>query len=289
MLKELGAEVVGLSLPLNHLPQPLYSDANIQSLLSTEYFLDIRDYNDVIDAVQNSRVDYVFHLAAQAFVRRSVDNPLETITTNITGTAKLLRTGVPMILISTASVYSGSTVARKEDEAMLSLPSPYAWSKRQAELLAEAQGAVILRPRAVYGPGDPHLEPRLLTSLQGSVIRLPGSNRQMSLTHVNNLADAIVASLNWESGYYNIADTVVYSRDEVIASLLHSRGLSARVLHIPKHLAILLSFLSRAVPSRYAIEQLANPVILDLTRSLAAGYAPRFALTDYLNNIQDGI
>jgi CDP-glucose 4,6-dehydratase len=145
MLKELGADIFGLSLPLNHLPQPLYSGADIQSLLSAEYLLDIRDYNDVINAVQNSRVDYVFHLAAQAFVRRSVDNPLETITTNITGTANILLASLSLgtvqgiTVATTDKVYQNFGNQKPFIESdRLGGKDPYSASKAATELIVDS-------------------------------------------------------------------------------------------------------------------------------------------------------
>jgi CDP-glucose 4,6-dehydratase len=170
MLKELGADVFGLSLPLNHSPQPLYSGANIQSLLSTEYLLDIRDYNDVIHAVQNSRVDYVFHLAAQAFVRRSVDNPLETITTNITGTANVLLASLSLgtvqgiTVATTDKVYQNFGNQKPFIESdRLGGKDPYSASKAATELIVDSLSSTCnpnkipvttVRAGNVIGGGD---------------------------------------------------------------------------------------------------------------------------------------
>ena len=89
LLRDLGAEVVGLSLaPIS--PQSLYTDARIGSAVSSEFLQDIRDGAAVERAISASRIDYVFHLAAQAYVRRSVKNPVESFTTNILGTANVI-------------------------------------------------------------------------------------------------------------------------------------------------------------------------------------------------------
>ena len=89
LLKDLGAEVIGISLPPDE-PQSLYVDARISEEVLTEIFQDIRDETGLKNAIQNLHFDYVFHLAAQAYVRRSVRNPMESITTNINGTANIL-------------------------------------------------------------------------------------------------------------------------------------------------------------------------------------------------------
>jgi CDP-glucose 4,6-dehydratase len=199
MLKELGADVFGLSLPLNHLPQPLYSGANIQSLLSTEYLLDIRSYNDVTNAVQNSRVDYVFHLAAQAFVRRSVDNPLETITTNITGTSNVLLASLSLdtvqgiTIATTDKVYQNFGNQKPFIESdRLGGKDPYSASKAATELIVGSLSSscnpnkipiTTVRAGNVIGGGDwgadrliPDLV-RALTSDETVNIRNPKSSR----------------------------------------------------------------------------------------------------------------
>ena len=51
---------------------------------------DLNDLPSLIDAVQQSSPDYVFHLAAQSYPKTSFDAPLDTLNTNIIGTAKLL-------------------------------------------------------------------------------------------------------------------------------------------------------------------------------------------------------
>lgn len=51
---------------------------------------DLNDYTSLFNAIDNERPDYIFHLAAQSFPRTSFDIPLETLQTNIIGTANLL-------------------------------------------------------------------------------------------------------------------------------------------------------------------------------------------------------
>ena len=57
-----------------------------------------------------------------------------------------------------------------------------------------AAGSVVLRPRAVYGPGDPHLMPRLRRIVRGGRAWLPGPDVPLSLTAVENLASACLAA-----------------------------------------------------------------------------------------------
>ncbi|GAA1597499.1 hypothetical protein GCM10009828_023870 [Actinoplanes couchii] len=70
----------------------------------------------------------------------------------------------------------------------------YGRTKAEGERLALEAGAVVLRPRAVYGPGDPHLLPRLQRVVRGGRALLPGPDVLLSLTAVENLADACLTA-----------------------------------------------------------------------------------------------
>ena len=89
ILHKLGAQVYGISLPAIQ-PRSLYSDAKISELLSEEYIQDIREVEKLSQIIKKIKPDYVFHLAAQALVRESVEDPIATISTNVMGTANLI-------------------------------------------------------------------------------------------------------------------------------------------------------------------------------------------------------
>ncbi|MEP1649728.1 MAG: CDP-glucose 4,6-dehydratase [Paracoccaceae bacterium] len=84
-LQHLGAEVTGYALPASTTP-------SLHELLGLEdgYLADICDGIALKDAMQSARPEVVFHLAAQAIVRTSYDDPVATFATNVTGTAQLL-------------------------------------------------------------------------------------------------------------------------------------------------------------------------------------------------------
>ena len=90
ILKELGAEVIGLALPPEG-PRSIYVDAGISHELLSETIQDIRNESAVRRTIEGIDPDYVFHLAAQAYVRRSLRDPLESIATNVIGTANVLK------------------------------------------------------------------------------------------------------------------------------------------------------------------------------------------------------
>ncbi|MGW5352585.1 NAD-dependent epimerase/dehydratase family protein [Streptomyces sp. NPDC004031] len=215
---------------------------------------------------------------------------------NVAGTARLLRAaaGRPLVWVSSASVYapvarSGVPVA--EDHPVRDQLNAYGRTKAAGEALALAAGAVVLRPRAVYGAGDPHLVPRLLARVRGGVLLLPGSDVRLSLTAVENLAEACLAAAAWAPGAYNIADAGAYGRDAAVGFVLGAHGVRARVRHVPVPLAGLAARVTEAVGrvrpgrepplTRYAVDQLARGVVLDISRARSRGWTPTHSLDSY--------
>jgi len=88
-LSSLGAEVHGYALAPPSTPG-LFRQANLESKLASHTIADIRCYDSLLDVMQRVRPEVVFHLAAQPLVLTSYEQPLNTLDTNIMGTANLL-------------------------------------------------------------------------------------------------------------------------------------------------------------------------------------------------------
>jgi CDP-glucose 4,6-dehydratase len=86
-LSQMGARVTGFSLPADE--TSLFRQARIADLVD-HIEGDIRDMDALESAVQASRAEIVFHLAAQPLVRKSYEQPVETYATNVQGTVHLL-------------------------------------------------------------------------------------------------------------------------------------------------------------------------------------------------------
>jgi CDP-glucose 4,6-dehydratase len=86
-LSQMGARVTGFSLPADE--TSLFRQARIADLVE-HIEGDIRDMDALESAVQASRAEVVFHLAAQPLVRKSYEEPVETYATNVQGTVHLL-------------------------------------------------------------------------------------------------------------------------------------------------------------------------------------------------------
>ena len=117
-------------------------------------------------AIARAQPDVVFHLAAQSLVRRGLDKPVETFTTNVGGTAKVLEalraTADPraIVVVTSDKCYrnDGSGHPFREDDP-LGGDDPYSASKAGQEHVAEAYRALGLpiatvRAGNVIGGGD---------------------------------------------------------------------------------------------------------------------------------------
>ena len=87
-LLEMGAEVYGLS---NAVPADvcMFNQLQLEQKIHHNW-ADVRDLNQVRSIIQRVQPEFVFHLAAQALVSVSYDNPIETISTNVMGTSNVL-------------------------------------------------------------------------------------------------------------------------------------------------------------------------------------------------------
>lgn len=141
-LSELGAEVYGYSLEINK-DENLYTIANVESLVNHQIG-DVRS-GELYKYLEIVKPDYIFHLAAQALVIDSYNDPMETITTNVIGTANLLdcirrlNRKCNVVVVTTDKCYdnTGSLWGYKENDPMGG-KDPYSMSKGCAELVTSS-------------------------------------------------------------------------------------------------------------------------------------------------------
>lgn len=110
---------------------------------------DLNDYASIVNAIEISKPDYVFHLGAQSYPQTSFDSPLETLQTNILGTANLLEAlrkspyKDAMIHVCASSEIFGRVTQDKlpiNEECSLHPASPYAISKVGTDLIGRYYG-----------------------------------------------------------------------------------------------------------------------------------------------------
>ncbi|REL24181.1 CDP-glucose 4,6-dehydratase [Rhodohalobacter sp. SW132] len=142
-LTELGAKVKGYALPPAETPnlfESLKLEQRIQSV-----FGDIRDFDRMKNEMLDFEPEIIFHMAAQALVRESYENPLETFESNVMGTANLLEAvrSVPGVR-SLISVTSDKCYENKEwdwkyrEIDPVGGRDPYSASKGCAELITSS-------------------------------------------------------------------------------------------------------------------------------------------------------
>jgi len=110
---------------------------------------DLNDYASIVTAIEKSKPDYVFHLGAQSYPQTSFDSPLETLQTNILGTANLLEAlrkspyKNAMIHVCASSEIFGRVSKDKlpiNEECSVHPASPYAISKVGTDLIGRYYG-----------------------------------------------------------------------------------------------------------------------------------------------------
>lgn len=84
----MGAEVIGISEKIPTNPS-LFELLNLEDKI-THHIEDIRNSKETSEIINKEKPDFLFHLAAQPIVSLSYQNPLETISTNVMGTANVL-------------------------------------------------------------------------------------------------------------------------------------------------------------------------------------------------------
>lgn len=157
-LKALGARVVGYSLA--PLPLSVFETAAVEPTLHQHEVGDIRDLPRLVELLTAHRPAVVFHLAAQALVKPSYEQPLETMSVNAMGTATLLeavrQAKVPcaVVVVSSDKCYENRewVYGYREDDA-LGGHDVYSMSKGATELVTSSWRRSFFDPEklAVHG------------------------------------------------------------------------------------------------------------------------------------------
>ena len=142
-LKELGANVMGISLDPH--TSPSHFEVSKISKGIRDVRLDIRNRKKLEKKIITFKPQFVFHLAAQALVRKSYENPLLTWQTNVLGTVNILETlkklknKCNVVIITSDKCYLNKEIhyGYKETD-ILGGKDPYSSSKASAEILIKS-------------------------------------------------------------------------------------------------------------------------------------------------------
>jgi 2-alkyl-3-oxoalkanoate reductase len=203
---------------------------------------------------------------------------------NVEGTRNVL-TSFPrarIVHMSSASVYDPWV---PKDRVSENAVPPRRWLNGYGETKWAAEelvvrlrpDGVILRPHAVYGPGDTTLLPRIVRArVAGRQLAIGDGSNLITLTAIANLVDAVAASLDrpGASGPFNIGDPDTPTLTDVFEHLLRSLGLPASITWIPRSVAWRAAMISERLAgprepqlSRYVVNQMTLTCTLGLDRA----------------------
>lgn len=173
--------------------------------------LDVQDKNAIMELFATENFDYVIHLAAQAGVRYSIENPDLYIQSNIIGFFNILEACrkfpvKKLLYASSSSVYgNNTTIPFSTDDKTDEPVSLYAATKKSNELMAHAYShlydirTIGLRFFTVYGSwGRPDMSPILFADAisKGEPIKLfNGGEMERDFTHVDDIVEGILRLL----------------------------------------------------------------------------------------------
>ncbi len=142
-LIKLGAKVVGISKDIPTKPS-MFEELKLESQI-VHYKEDVRDLPKLTDIIEAEKPDFLFHLAAQPIVSTSYSDPIETISSNVMGTANILEAlkvsnhKCTAIIITSDKAYDNveQVWGYKEDDKMGG-KDIYSGSKGAAELIIKS-------------------------------------------------------------------------------------------------------------------------------------------------------
>jgi len=216
LLRERGHTVSGIS--LEPAPASLFIKSRISDIFESDIRSDICELNELIGHFAAVNPDFVIHLAAQALVVDSYDDPIATFNTNVMGTINVLKASEIIkdlqgqLIVTTDKVYKNvnKSVGYTESDP-LGGTDPYSASKAMADIGAQSwlssfssAPTAIARAGNVIGGGDVckhRLIPDLVESLtagQTPILRAPNSVRpwQHVLDCLNGYLTLVDAILN---------------------------------------------------------------------------------------------
>ena len=295
-LLDRGETVVGVDV-FNAYYDPRLKEARAARLEGRAGFrmvrADIAEHEAMRALVADSGADRVVHLAAQAGVRYSLENPFAYERSNLAGHLSILEAcrhaGVEhLVYASSSSVYGDRPLEGqgfREDDPTVSPVSLYAATKRSCELLSQSYARLYGFPQSglrfftVYGPwGRPDMAYYSFTRriVRGEPIEVYGEGRMArDFTYIDDIVDGVLGVLDHPPAQgaheiYNIGDSQPVGLMEMIATLEAALGVQANKIMRPMQ--------PGDVTATYADVSKLNAL---------TGYRPRVALTEGLPRFVD--
>lgn len=217
------------------------------------YQADIENINALRRIIKQHKPRAIINLAARAGVRASMENPFIYYSTNVLGTLNLLELCRELkinkfVLASTSSLYAGEKMPFKETLPVNKPISPYAASKKAAEVTCYTYhylygiDVTILRYFTVYGPaGRPDMSPyKFIERIsKGQTIEVYGDGSQeRDFTYVDDIAEGTVKALK-KVGFkiINLGGNKPHKLSELIKLIEKYTGKKAKIKYLLFHKA----------------------------------------------------
>ncbi|MCD6221465.1 GDP-mannose 4,6-dehydratase [bacterium] len=204
---------------------------------------------DIKKLIKKFSPDVIINLAARAGVRSSIEEPFIYFRTNTLGTLNLLEIckelGIKkFILASTSSLYAGQKTPFSEKLAVNTPISPYAASKKGAEVICYTYhylygiNTIIFRYFTVYGPcGRPDMSVFKFIKLidEGKEITVYGNgNQSRDFTYVDDIAKGTIKGIKLDGfEIINLGNNRPYKLNEMIGLIERNLGKKAKIKYAP--------------------------------------------------------
>jgi len=252
-LLEQNYTVVGID-NFNNYYDPKLKHARNDILLQNNnyhfYEADITDGQEIKKIFETEKPNKALHLAAQAGVRYSIENPLVYADANIKGSVVIMMQSIAsgvehIVAASSSSVYGNNPIPWSESQPVNEPLNPYGASKRALELFAYSfhhlykTPITLLRFFTVYGPwGRPDMAYFKFADKisAGETIDVYNHGKmRRDFTYIDDIVAGILAALEKPNNYsiYNLGNSKSEELEEFISIIEHELGKKADKNYLP--------------------------------------------------------
>lgn len=266
--------------------------------------IDLKNKNGLIEACADQEI--VFHCAAFPSPWGSYEKFYQA---NVIGTRNVIAACEAnkvkrLVYVSTPSIYFNYTSRTniKESDPLPEPVSNYAATKLLAEeevdkAFANGLATITIRPRALFGPGDTVIFPRLIPRLKSGMLPILGDGKNVvDLTYIENVVDALLLCArspeNTLGKKYNISNgepVKIWKLIERICDELNyphpkrtiSYQTASRAAGVLEAIYSIIPFSPEPPLTRLSVSMLANSATLDISAAKnELGYGPRVSVDE---------
>ncbi len=284
-----GARVFGLDI-ITHRKETILTKSDLAKIKVIKG--SVSNYSLVKEVVSENKIEFIFHLAAEAIVKRSLKNPLKTFSSNIKGTWNVLEVSRKfpvkgVVVASSDKAYGIKNKLPYRESDSLSGSHPYDVSKSCADLLTYAYfrtykvSACITRCGNIYGPGDFNFSrivpDAIRAALGGKTLEIRSDGKfTRDYIFVDDVVDAYLLlaekmeKLNLYGEAFNFSNEKPVSVLELVSKIYSAAGKKAdyRILNEAKS----------EIPHQYLSSMKARKIL---------GWKPRYNIKDGLKKTID--